>query len=271
MAPTQSMKLKVVTAPPSGAAPATAAPEEVVWLDNDGRVAAYGSTTGTRHLMRMPGLATFAWRDGSDQVTATTAAGRSAVVDAFRRCVLPMALHTRGLQVLHASAVLGPAGVVALCARSGTGKSTLAFGLSGRPGRSLWADDAVAFDASGSSVRALPLPFELHLRPASAAYFGADPVLAAGAAPGGSEPLAAVVVLERDESTSVQARRLTDAEAFTAVLQHAYCFDLEARPRRRETAERYLELSARVPVWELRFRAGLDELPAVIEALEEIG
>jgi hypothetical protein len=271
MVPTQSMRLRVVTAPPSGAAPTTAAPEEVVWLDNDGRVAAFGSTTGSRHCMRMPGLATFAWRDGSDQVTARTAAERSAVVDAFRRCVLPMALHTRGLQVLHASAVLGPAGVVALCARSGTGKSTSAFGLSRRPGRSLWADDAVAFDSSGELVRALPLPFELHLRPASAEYFGADAVSSSAASPGPPERLAAVVVLERDERVGVEARRLTDAEAFTAVLQHAYCFDLEGRPRRRETAERYLELSARVPVWEIRFRAGLDVLPALMDALEEIG
>jgi hypothetical protein len=242
----------------------------VVWRDNDGQVAAYGSTTGSRHLMRMPGLATFAWRDGSDQVTARAAAERAAVVDAFRRCVLPMALHTRGVQVLHASAVRGPAGVVALCARSGTGKSTLAYGLSRRPGRSLWADDAVAFDSSGPVVRALPLPFDLHLRPASVAFFGVDAVPARGSGDSEPEALAAVVVLERRDEPGVGARRLSDAEAFTAVLQHAYCFDLDGLPSRRETAERYLDLSGRVPVWEVRFRPGFDDLSALIERLEEI-
>src|SRR4051794_12106632 len=267
MAPQVSMKLRVFTASPFGAAPAPAA-EEVVWRDNDGRVAAYGSTTGSRHRMRMPGLATFAWRDGSDEVTARAAAERDVVVDAFQRCVLPMALHTRGLQVLHASAVRGRDGVVALCARSGTGKSTLAYGLSRRPGRDLWADDAVAFDTGGPAVLALPLPFELHLRPASAAFFGADPIGAAGVAANGPVPLAAVLILERHNEPDVRIRRLTDGDAFTAVLQHAYCFDLDGRPRRRETAERYLELSARVPVWEVGFRAGLDELPALLEQLE---
>ena len=263
------MTLRVFTASPFGAAPGPGA-EEVVWRDNDGHVAAYGSTTGYHHRMRMPGLATFAWRDGSDQVTARAAVERDAVFDAFQRCVLPMVLHTRGLQVLHASAVRSPDGVVALCARSGTGKSTLDYGLSRRPGRDLWADDAVAFDTGGPTVLALPLSFELHLRQASAAFFGADPIVAAQGAASAPAPLAAVLILERRDEADIRIRRLTDAEAFTAVLQHAYCFDLEGRPRRRETAERYLELSARVPVWAVSFRAGLDELPALLEQLEGV-
>ncbi len=260
------MKLRVLTAPPSGAAPDPAL-AEVVWRSDDGAVAAYGSTSGAEHRMRMPGLATFSWRDESDEVLAEPAeAGREEIEDAYRRCVLPMALHTRGLQVLHASAVRGPRGVVALCARSGTGKSTLAYGLSRRAGHELYADDAVAFDASGLEVAAVPLPFTLHLREASAEHFGA---VAAGApADGERAPLAAVVVMERGEELAV--RRLTAAEAFTAALQHAYCFDLEGRPRRRETAERYLELTARVPMHELRFPAGFDRLAAILDLLEEL-
>jgi hypothetical protein len=156
--------------------------------------------------------------------------------------------------------------VVALCARSGTGKSTLAYGLSRRAGYELYADDAVAFDASGPEVTAVPLPFTLHLRPASAEHFGA--VAARGPAGGERAPLAAVVVMAR--GAELAARRLTAAEAFTAALQHAYCFDLEARPRRRETAERYLELTARVPVHELTFPAGFERLPELLDLLEDL-
>jgi hypothetical protein len=267
------MRLRVATAPPSGAAP-DPHPREVVWRDDDGRVAAYGSSAGSRHLMRMPGVAVFTWRDGSDEVVAlpgeadppSQGAGGDELVDAFYRCVLPMAMHTRGLQVLHASAVLGPAGVIALCARSGTGKSTLAYGLNLRPGHLMCADDALGFDPAGPVVQALPLPFTLHLRQDSMAYFRPQPVERGGA----PEParLAAVVVMARGADDAV--RRLTDTDAFTAVLEHAYCFDLESRPRRRETAERYLDLTARVPVFELRFRAGLDRLPTVLDALEQI-
>lgn len=260
------MRLRVVTAPPTRAAPDPWA-GELVWRDDDGRVAAYGSTAGSQHRMRMPGLADFSWRDDSDEVIAVPGeVKREEVVDAFRRCVLPMAMHTRGVQVLHASGVRGPAGVIALCARSGTGKSTLAYALSLRPEHELCADDALGFDVDGPVVDALPLPFALHLRPASTAHFGAA-TDERPSAPGRS-PLAAVVVMERAEKEKL--RRLIATEAFTAVLQHAYCFDLESRPRRRETAERYLELTARVPVYELHFRAGLDRVPRVLDALERV-
>jgi hypothetical protein len=259
----------------AGALPAPMSPAEAgetLWRDNDGRVAAYGRTDGTRHWMRMPGVGTFHWRDGSDEMTvaAPPRVSQAAVEDAFRRCVLPMALSTRGCQVLHAGAVLGPEGVVALCARSQTGKSTLARGLAGRPGRALWGDDAVAFATSPGGVEALPLPFALSLRPASAAHFAGsgDAPLAPGDDP---VPLAAVFVLARADGAGepvAAARRVAPADAFTAVLEHAYCFDLDGAPRRRDTAEQYLELTARAPVYELRFRTGLEHLEPILDEIE---
>jgi hypothetical protein len=245
---------------------------ETLWRDNDGRVAAYGRTDGARHWMRMPGVGTFHWRDGVDEMTVAAApeATDGELEDAFRRCALPMALSTRGCQVLHAGAVLGAEGVTALCARSQTGKSTLSRGLAGRPGRALWGDDAVAFATSGDTVEALPLPFTLSLRPASAAHFAGSshaPV-ASGEEPA---PLAAVLILARadgDGEPVAAARRVPPADAFTMVLEHAYCFDLEGAPRRRDTAEQYLELTARVPVYELRFRTGLEHLEAILDEAE---
>lgn len=259
---------------PSGAAPPLGGPE-IVWRDNDGQVAAIGWSDGGRHRLRMPGVAEYVWADGQDDVHAAPApdVGRPAVAEAFHRCVLPLALQTRGVQVLHASAVRGPGGVVALCARSGTGKSTLACGLGRRPGHALWADDALAFEVGvgADAALAVPLPFSLHLRPASASYFGARPATPTTTAAAEAVPLAHVVVLERaaDGEPAVAARRLSDAEAFTGVLAHAYCFDLDAPALRRMTAERYLALVARVPVHALRFRPGLDAVPALVEALED--
>lgn len=256
----------------AAALPSAAEPGEKLWRDNDGRVAAYGRTDGARHQMRMPGVGTFHWRDGGDEMTvsARQGIGEAELQDAFRRCVLPMALSTRGCQVLHAGAVLGPEGVVALCARSQIGKSTLARGLAGRPARALWGDDAVAFATSGEVVQALPLPFALSLRPASAAHFAgsAEAPIASSDDPA---PLAAVFVLARahaDGDPVAAVRRIAPAYAFTAVLEHAYCFDLEGAPRRRDTAEQYLELTARVPVYVLRFRTGLEHLEAILDEVE---
>src|SRR5919106_5320553 len=129
---------------------------------------------------------------------------RDSILDAYYRSVLPMALQAQGAEVLHASAVLTPRGVLALCARSGTGKSTLAYGLS-RRGYPLRADDAVAFENSGAQINVRPLPFSIRLRPDAAAFFDQAHVpLSLALMPDSVTqveerltPLAALIVLER--------------------------------------------------------------------------
>lgn len=69
--------------------------------------------------------------------------------------VLPNVSLARGREVLHASAVETPLGVVALAAPSGAGKSTLAIELV-RRGWPLFADDALVLDATGPSLLAHP-------------------------------------------------------------------------------------------------------------------
>src|SRR5829696_6052636 len=143
-----------------------------VWRDHDGTVLAYGHIVDGLHWMYLPGLASFCFGQDVEGVMALPhwPVREDLILDTYYRTVLPMALQVRGLEVLHASAVLTPRGVVALCAVSGTGKSTVAFGLSQR-GWPLWADDAVVFETSESGARAIPLPFGTRLRPAAAAFF----------------------------------------------------------------------------------------------------
>ncbi|MGE0309545.1 MAG: hypothetical protein AB7Q27_27720, partial [Acidimicrobiia bacterium] len=182
-------------------------------------------------------------------------------------------LHTRGTQVLHASAVLGSQGVLVLCARSGTGKSTLSYALSQRPGNTLWADDAVAFDDATTPVSSLPLPFTLRLRPTSAMHFGRTdrPILQG---PPRHEPAAvsAVVILERtlpESGTDIDIQRLNDIDAFTGLLEHAYCFDFEGI-HKRATSEAYLALAARVPVHLVSFASRLELIPDIVDILARI-
>jgi hypothetical protein len=199
--------------------------------------------------------------------------GPEAVGDAFRRAALPLVLHAQGWEVLHGSAVLMPGGVVALCGASGSGKSTIAYGLN-RRGWSLWADDTLALDVSRRGIRALPVPFDIRLRPPASAHFGLGggrARLAGGPAAPASAPLEAVCVLAREAEPSRGERlvRLGVAEACPAILPHAYCFSLTDRARKRVMLERYLRLLAQVPVFRLRVPAGLGRLPDVLAAIEE--
>lgn len=248
--------------------PAESDPTATIWRDEEGAVIALGKTLHDRHWVHVPGLGAFSFPLSAGGVTAMPepTADPALVEDTFRRMVLPLALQAQGREVLHASAVRTQAGVVALCALSGTGKSTIACALS-RRGHVLWADDAVCFETSGAEIDALPVPFSLRLRPASAAFF------ADTAAPNGlrsmehRERLAAVFVLERAERRA-ELEQLEPASAFPAVLTHGYCFSMSDRERNGAMVQHYLELVDRVPVFRLAFPEGLDGLDDVLELIE---
>ena len=182
--------------------------EVEVWHEH-GQVCAYGYPAHGQNWLHVPGLATFRFLRADQPVVGIPigSADRVSVRDAFERTALPMALQSLGRQVLHASGVRGPTGVIAFCGESGTGKSTLAY-AAGRRGNELWADDAVAFEVDGHGVAAIPLPFRVLLRPESSAFFGADASAEAQRpAAADRERLAAVVILERTRATKASPSR----------------------------------------------------------------
>lgn len=199
------------------------------------------------------------------------------VLDTFYRTVLPTTLQLRGSEVLHASAVLVDGGVVALCAHSETGKSTLAYALQ-EQGHPLYADDAVVFEFEGDRLRLRQVPFSIRLRRPSAEHFGA-PSRESTRVTGEMAPsrhsqanFAAICVLERfedaEESGSVvEVSRLEPAEAFPLVLPHAYCFTLRFPERKALMMRQYLDLLRRVPVFRVAFRPGLHNLPQITCAI----
>jgi hypothetical protein len=230
--------------------------------------------------MHFPGLASFRFSSLGDEIAAAvgSAVKEELVVDAYHRNVLPMALQVRGREVLHASAVRSPAGVVALCGISETGKSTIAFGLN-RRGYPLWADDVVVFEMSDSGGLAISLPFNMRLRPSAAALFEVDAAsepntIVDNEVPPGAEtsPLVAVCALRRTNGASppVAVRRLSLVDAFAGFLEHACCFIPQHEERKRRMIHNYLDLAAGTPVFEICFQPGLANLPLILDAIEQV-
>ena len=150
------------------------------------------------------------------------------------------------VETLHASAVVAAPGVVALCARSGTGKSTLARRLH-RRGYAIWEDDAVVWTAS-------PVDGILTLAP------GAET---------DTRPLAAVFVLERiDGNITPIANIEMGSAALTSVLPHAHLHPADDR-RQREFLLRYIQLAATVPVVRVRFQPDASRIDALCDVIEQ--
>lgn len=248
-----------------------------IWRDTVGAIYAYGEMLGEVCSLHVPGLASFRFSCHSDEIAATVSSGvtSEAVLDAYQRKVLPMALQIRGQEVLHASAVTSAKGVTAFCGVSQTGKSTIAYGLS-RRGYDLWGDDALAFETTGLGGMAISLPFKIRLRPSAAKWFGGEAIQAAASAgfPVHPKPtrLKAVCVLRRadDDGAAVQVRRLSVGQAFPAVFAHAWWFTLDNPELKRRVIDNYLDLVARIPVFDVSFKSGLENLPVILDAIEEL-
>jgi hypothetical protein len=246
-----------------------------IWRDRDGRLSAWAQTVGDDQWMYVPGVASYRIGSGSQEIVAIPHSSEATdlVVGGYWRAVLPMAVQLGGREVLHASAVGTAAGVVGFCAPSMTGKSTLAYQLS-RRGYGLWSDDALAIDTTGTAIKAFALPFQLQLREP---YDDEGRARSSAPACSGAEasvPLAAVCTLERARSADVpepaRVRRLSPAEAFPLLLSHAYCYSLGRIERNRALVGHYIDLAARVPVFNVVFRPGLEHLPAVLSTIERV-
>ena len=266
-----SIKHEGVTVPPPSAV-ANAGVE--IWRDTTGAVYAYGERHGDECWMHVPGVASYYFTPEGGEVAASIVEGaqKDLVLDAYRRRVLPMAVQVSGAEVLHASAVRSPAGIIGLCGVSQTGKSTIAFGLSQR-GFSIWCDDALAFQVSEQKPLAISLPFQLRLRPTARKLFGDEIITPETSNLPGSHraPLAAICVLRRDDVGPAPANftRLGFSEAFLRLLDPACWFKLENSFQKRQLIERYIDLAATIPVFDVSFKSGLEHLPAVLDAIEE--
>lgn len=240
-------------------------PPDEVWCDSRGVPIARGWIRGGEMSMEFPGLGAYRFAVHGGPVSAAPAHGASLrpLESTYWKSVVPFVLQARGFEVLHASAIAAAGGVAAFCANSETGKSTLARAL-GRRGHGSWADDAVVLERD----RTFPLPFQVSLRPESSRWFG-EPELSTFHEPDQEHPLRAVFVLERDEAVDIRMRRISSAAAFPLLLRHAFCFTLSDPDRKRTMMARYMELAARVPVFELRFASGLERLDAISARVEE--
>ena len=251
-----------------------------VWRTLTGTAIAYGWKEDAWYAMHWPGLCTYRFASDDPHITAfpEACASRALVYDVYRRSVLPMALQALGSEALHASAIEADGRVIAFAAVSQTGKSTVAYGLS-RRGYEQWADDGVVLEVGGGRALAVPLPFDVRLRPESSGMFGLDgsrfhqfsSMDAERCSERKPTPLGAICVLSRSTECSsgspVTIERLEPAQAFAPVLTHAHEFDPSNLDRRRRMLQTYLELLDVVPVYDVRFRPGVEHFPRVLDAI----
>ncbi len=198
--------------------------------------------------------------------------------DYFRQVVsrswLPAIYPLWGRQVLHASSLVCPVtgDALAFIGPTHAGKSTTAYGVARRGSWRRLSDDTIGFSIVSGRPHLHPLPNESRLRPASADYYGVEPLTREPISwPAGPVCLKGVYVLEGDESQLEAAAftALRAADALPALLQQAFTLSFELPKYNQQLMKDYLALVSAIPVFRLRYRRRFDaaeELFASIEA-----
>jgi hypothetical protein len=288
-----SFTLAVRIEPPSGRAlriPADDIPEVNIWRDNGGRVSAFLFRSYGELGICFPKFAAYIFPEarGQEQIQIVIAPGptttREQVIDHFVRNVIPLLLQSRGILVLHASAVQVRNGVLGLGGTSFSGKSTLACAL-GTRGYELWADDSLLILTTNEDVQALKTPLvKLRLRPDARRYFGKmDCVYLPGAINSGGEfelslsemhglPLKALCLIHRTQDKERVGLwhhdKLHGHEALGRVLSLANYYDLAELSECRRISESCLKLVNKVPIYNCSYRDGFESIEDVLDEME---
>jgi hypothetical protein len=243
------------------------------WRDDCGNVFARAFSSDDHYRIDWPGVGAFAFRLGSRDVLVWPEpdARHEEISDTFDRLLQPVILQALGKQALHAAAVVGPSGTIAVCGNKGSGKSTLGFAMRLAGHRQL-ADDALVLQLEQDRVNVCPLPFAPRLRPASRLHLGysdQNPAPHVDVQPT-DLVLSAIFLLRQDEQTErPRLALLPQARAFPAVLTHAYCYDAQDRSHTRRLVDSYLAIVSLVPVFALQYRPDLQQLPQLIEMIKD--
>lgn len=249
------------------------------WYDPKGKLIASAFQSGETNWMHWPGLALFGFDLQSEVVHAFPEASTDPelIKDIYYRSVLPLVLHIRGLESLHASAVRTPNGVIGFPARSGSGKSTIAYGLS-RRGFSVWSDDALTFFTESSSTYTYRLPGDLRLLPDSLAHYQnslpAHEITRAQNQDNipGRERLRALLILDRQPANqpaeSISIDMLHPSQALTKLLPNAYYFDRHDTASKEQFLSHYLALAEAIPTYHMQYNTGLDRNNYLLDQIE---
>jgi len=254
-----------------GKAPSGEVGQEVnQWLDENGQAYARAFSSGSLYWIHWRGVGVFAFTDDSLVVRVWPEPDSRQEGVAYVFAMLrPVILQALGWQALHAGAAVGPAGALAFCGRSSSGKSTLAFAMQ-QVGWRQFADDALLLRLDPSCVAACPLPFTPRLRPASRAYFERVSLPPSPEPLSAEVPLTAVFLLQQDGSLNgPRVSLIPRSRAFSEVLPHAHCFDMVDPTHTRRLVESYLGLAASVPVFKLEYGPDFQRLSHITSAVVE--
>ena len=258
------------------------------WTQPSGAVWLLLGRIGRDYLMRFPDLADFFISQDARTVCCYSkrAIAASTVRHLLLDQVLPAALSQRGRLVLHAGAVVLPAGVVAFLGRTGQGKSTLTASLC-MEGYPLITDDCLLIEDDHDGPFCVPSYPGLRLWEDSASRFVQEPAMLPKVAhysekyrlsdsklvlwrsekPARLRRLYLLDLVEDRSAHEVRIRPISPTVAVMKLLEYSFRLDLQDSNLLRKEFTRLTSLVARHLVYQLSYPREFSSLALVSQAI----
>ena len=235
------------------------------------------------YLMRFPSCGDFIVSADAQEIQCRPLPGTPALTvrHLLLDQIVPLVLSRRERIVLHASAVLTTHGVLAFAGRSGEGKSTLATSFA-QTGCELVSDDCLVLRKQQGSWIALPSYPGVRLWPSAADVLFRNSAQVADVAhytlkrrvsdtamlpfSTGPAPLRHIFFLAEDTS-AVSIKKLSTTQAFLALIEFAYNFDITDTDFLRTQFQTVGQLAEEVQSAFIQYPREYTSLPAVRETV----
>jgi hypothetical protein len=258
-----------------------------VWRDVKGKIFALTQVIESEYWIHWQDLASFCLQINHNRIQAYVLPEIDAniVHDIFQRSILPYHLQLSGYEVLHASSIRKNKSVIAFCAVSGMGKSTLAYALSFW-GNELWSDDALVIETFPTPPSVFKIPFYIRLLPDAYDFFVdettnnrfpnkkpfSNSTLSQNHA--NEAELSTIIFIERikelEKNSTIQLEPILPTEAYPLIVKNAYVFENEDKNRKKQMLENYLDLVSKINIYKLQYPSELYKLSDLIIAIDKL-
>jgi hypothetical protein len=253
------------------------------WPSADGQVWLAFARVGSDYVLRFRDIADFTVSADGREIQCIPQPGTP--LDTIKHLLLdqvvPLTLSRRGSLILHASAIVTPAGAIAFLGATGQGKSTLAASFS-EQGFPFLTDDCLVLKQRGDCVLAIPSYPGLRLwsetlqalfqglpaLPQVAHYSEKKRLVAGDRFPFHAEPVAIKrIYLLSEAASGISIDPVPPRNALPELMEYTYVMDIDNREDLKDKFERLSGLATLPLCYRLAFRRDFSLLPDVRRAI----
>ncbi len=245
-----------------------------VWYDVHGNLCAKSKFINNKYLFNLSDFGNFLYEVDNDNLTIypEKKENRDNINEIYYRIFLPIMIHIKGFETIHAAGIVTESGVVAFAGCSGVGKSTISYSLF-KKDYGLWADDCVVVHKNADdSISTLKIPFTLRLKDSDNRNKIAYKITRSDINNSEIKNLLKIVELVKDDNpeTKIDIKKLNSKDSLEVLFRHSYYCSLQNKKLKARMFNNFSHMANTLPVYSVRYPDDKTQISKLVDILDEL-